>query len=106
MGLACYCDVLGKPREVRAVGLMQSYSRAESTKAGRGHGTWGGGAVPSCWFSFKDFESCLNVGHPRSGNRSLLMEMRNGWFRTCQSRANRKCSNLSSIAALLISLPH
>ena len=41
MGLACYCDVWESPERWGAR-VMQSYRKAESTEAGRGHGTWEG----------------------------------------------------------------
>lgn len=58
---------------------MQSYSRAESIKAGRGHETWQG-LYPVAGSLSGDYESCLNVRHPRSGPRPLLM-MGSGWFK-------------------------
>lgn len=61
-------------------GVMQSYNRAESTAAGSGHGTWEGLSLAAG--SLAGYcECCLNLRHPRTGAKLLLMGLGNGRFK-------------------------
>lgn len=60
--------------------MMQSYSRAKSIKAGRGHGPWEG-LHPTAGSLSGHCENCVSLGHPRSDAGPLVTGVDNGRFK-------------------------